>query len=142
MTGVSTGNYTLSVRPQGDAGAGCSFNFSVPSTGRRLYPSGGRLGTSSLRDEEGLSGKWQLAPNPAKDWVSLRSPYSVVSRSLRVVITAVNGREVYKSQVEESSSNPGLLRVSLQEAKLMRGVYLIRVLDGDRLLTVQRFIKE
>ena len=141
VTGVATGDYTVSVRPSGDGGAGCSFNFSVPSTGHRLYPAGGRLGVSSLQ-EESQSGKWQLAPNPAKDWVSLRTPYSVANRHLRVVITAVNGREVYQSRIEESASDPGLLRVSLQEARLIRGVYLIRVLEGDRLLTVQRFVKE
>ena len=39
--GMSTGTYTVSVRPQGDTGAGCSFGFSVPGTGQQLYPVGG-----------------------------------------------------------------------------------------------------
>lgn len=37
--GMSTGNYTLSVRQPG--GADCSFSFSVPSAGRQLYPATG-----------------------------------------------------------------------------------------------------
>ena len=39
--GMNTGAYTLSVRQAGEAGAGCSFSFSVPSTGGQLYPAGG-----------------------------------------------------------------------------------------------------
>ena len=38
---MNTGEYTLSVRQSGDGGAGCSFSFSVPSTGKQLYPAGG-----------------------------------------------------------------------------------------------------
>ncbi len=38
QTNMNPGNYTVSVRPQGDGGAGCSFNFSVPSADGTLYP--------------------------------------------------------------------------------------------------------
>ncbi|GAB3643208.1 SGNH/GDSL hydrolase family protein [Spirosoma arcticum] len=39
--GMSAGTYTLSVRPAGDGGAGCSFSLSLPSAGKQLYPTGG-----------------------------------------------------------------------------------------------------
>ena len=46
-TGVNTGTYTVSVRQQADGGSGCSFTFSVPSTGKQLYPATGDPGTGS-----------------------------------------------------------------------------------------------
>ena len=72
----------------------------------------------------------------------MRVPYPVANRNLRVVITAVNGREVHKSVVEDTATEPGMIRVGVANARLVRGVYLIRVLEGDRFLTVQRFLKE
>ncbi|MBC3785555.1 SGNH/GDSL hydrolase family protein [Spirosoma utsteinense] len=38
LSNMNTGTYTLSVRQSGDQGNGCSFSFSVPSTGKQLYP--------------------------------------------------------------------------------------------------------
>ncbi|MDB5240829.1 MAG: hydrolase family protein, partial [Spirosoma sp.] len=37
QTGMNQGTYTLSVRPAGDGGAGCSFTFSVPGAGKQVY---------------------------------------------------------------------------------------------------------
>ena len=66
VTGVATGSYTVSVRPAGDGGAGCSLSFSVPGAGGWLYPAGAGAGAIGTGEEQPF-GNWVLSPNPVRD---------------------------------------------------------------------------
>lgn len=125
VTGAGTGDYTVSVRPQGDGGAGCSFSFSVPSAGRRLYPAGGRLAANGASEAEYVN-ELVVMPNPSKGPVTVRFRLGA-GEAATLSITNLLGKTLHRKAVV-GTGDEQTERIELEHEAA--GIYLIRLSTG------------
>jgi hypothetical protein len=130
--GVEPGRYRLSARLVGDSGNGQFVDVTLDHGLFQVATPNARVATTA--SPEGVN--WLVYPNPAESEVTVSGPSTQITENLNMVLTSLNGQQ---KPVTFQVQQPGRFRVNLGNAPT--GVYLLRILDGNRPLDALKVVK-
>lgn len=87
-------------------------------------------------DSETLKNTITVYPNPTNQFININLPETIINQKVEIIIYDINGRELKtnKQQIESTT-------FSLDVSAFSNGVYLLRILNGDKKWS-QLFIKK
>ena len=89
-------------------------------------------------DSVGSGAGLVIYPNPVRDLLNIRLNNSVTGK-INVAIFNTRGSRVASTELDKSSNN---LETSIDVSRLTPGIYVIQVISGPNVTTIEKFIKQ